>query len=1237
MKVIKDDKTAFLAVAFGLKQRFHAAFTAMLCFDLTDSSLIAPEKEMWETARETLPEGVALDSGMPKSGGEFLVSGQCVAAGNRPVTGQAVTVRVGDVRKSLYVFGNRYWIPEGNGYRISDPTPFTLMPMLPSCSFGGEGHPLNPAGKGVAPLSVDGRSLHPLPNLEYPDRMITARSDSPPPASLLPLPVNHPHRMRHAGTYDEFWLKHRWPWYPDDLDSRFFSCAPEDQWRNGFFTGTEAIEVTGMNPDHPKLSTTLPRYRMRLFVTKREGEPQEERFMELETRIDTVWLLPGVCRGIVIYRGLVDTADDEMSDIVTVFAAPEPLESQPLTLEHYREEQARRMTRTIEIDKAPFEDAQKEMAAFLNTIPDIRQELDNNMAAAFHKAPVMPTSISEKFASAGNLLASFTPLIAQGEALASSFRADYGHLVKIDTSFIKEMKDTISGLSSSLGPMQEHAESVLAGALEKKKGLLDRISATTDELKKKGHADIPDIRELPPDELWKKSAFSFVCRCVRELERDSATLDLLAKSGLRRQYLKQSFLGLNRERLTLLRKEWGLPEGEKEFVIPAGLVIPRFDNMKLTGIAIRPSDIFSQPDELLVPGSSGKPLAMQGFRDDKMFAVVADDLDAALLQQETWDFCSVVSLRRPDEQPDDETAGLMKKSPLLFIVLPERFAGKEESIRQEMEKWVKPWPNAIPVPLPAGENVIGAWKGSVDLRGLLIRSIPPGTFEEPPEERKSFKPEDIKPGMELPSIGAAALVKKYQDQASAFAAPVKAKAVAKSAEIQEKLKETLKKVGLDPEKTLAEAEARRKAAPAIDPYDPSLLKGLIEKQKASLNAAGRLTPEIEAQFDKGAADYAALVSESANRKAAGLAKLEAAKPLIDGAGKTPDWAAGLAAGFGFNPDTGSSLTRKEVLERYARGESLAGVHLEGADLSGLELAGINLEKAYCAKASFAGTDLTGARLSGCIFMEADLSGANIEKGEISGAMFQKAKLSKARMAGISGTRAMFRESEIAGADFSHASLNFVLFDSSDMGGASFRDASGQCATFMASQLQKADFSGAAMKKWVFQNSTMDSAVFRSVDSLNLTFLGCSGERLNFTNGSLRKARFIQKTSFPCADFKDTVLEGACVMESDLNGSDFRGSDMSDSYISSSDLADTNLYKVHARGGRWEKTDLSGADMRGLDLMGGTLRKSRITGADLTWANLYGVEFTKTKVGKTRFDNANLKKSVLENRVEYLDD
>ncbi len=60
-------------------------------------------------------------------------------------------------------------------------------------------------------------------------------------------------------------------------------------------------------------------------------------------------------------------------------------------------------------------------------------------------------------------------------------------------------------------------------------------------------------------------------------------------------------------------------------------------------------------------------------------------------------------------------------------------------------------------------------------------------------------------------------------------------------------------------------------------------------------------------------------------------------------------------------------------------------------------------------------------------------------------------------------------------------------------------------------------------------------------------------------------------------------------------------------------------------------------MRGVDLMKGTLRKSRLTGADLTYANLYAVDLLHVKVGKTKFDGANLDKSLLENRVEFLDD
>src|SRR5262249_60483886 len=46
------------------------------------------------------------------------------------------------------------------------PEPMTTMPIDWTHAFGGPAFERNPYGKGVAPLNEDGRSHHPLPNVE---------------------------------------------------------------------------------------------------------------------------------------------------------------------------------------------------------------------------------------------------------------------------------------------------------------------------------------------------------------------------------------------------------------------------------------------------------------------------------------------------------------------------------------------------------------------------------------------------------------------------------------------------------------------------------------------------------------------------------------------------------------------------------------------------------------------------------------------------------------------------------------------------------------------------------------------------------------------------------------------------------------------------------------------------------------------------------------------------------------
>jgi hypothetical protein len=110
-----------------------------------------------------------------------------------PVPWLDVSLQVGRVRRAVRVFGDRRWRRE-EGWRASDPAPFTKMPLGFEHAFGGwdrrHADPArhaadlrNPLGRGflVDPRDAEGV---PLPNLEDPDALIRSPSDAPAPAGL---------------------------------------------------------------------------------------------------------------------------------------------------------------------------------------------------------------------------------------------------------------------------------------------------------------------------------------------------------------------------------------------------------------------------------------------------------------------------------------------------------------------------------------------------------------------------------------------------------------------------------------------------------------------------------------------------------------------------------------------------------------------------------------------------------------------------------------------------------------------------------------------------------------------------------------------------------------------------------------------------------------------------------------------------------------------------------------------
>lgn len=111
----------------------------------------------------------------------------------------SVVVRVGEERRELRVFGQRYWQKAADGaWEISKPKPFSLMDLTWNHSFGGRSfdewandvqHGLNIGGKGFIGCE-DAIEDTPLPNVEDPQHLIANWQDAPRPCNIAPAPKN---------------------------------------------------------------------------------------------------------------------------------------------------------------------------------------------------------------------------------------------------------------------------------------------------------------------------------------------------------------------------------------------------------------------------------------------------------------------------------------------------------------------------------------------------------------------------------------------------------------------------------------------------------------------------------------------------------------------------------------------------------------------------------------------------------------------------------------------------------------------------------------------------------------------------------------------------------------------------------------------------------------------------------------------------------------------------------------
>lgn len=239
---------------------------------------------------------------------DVMLHGNAYAPNDAFVKRLTVSLQVGSWRKSFSVVGDREWVYSALiGIGPNAPQPFQVMPITYERAFGGtdDRHPEsnkhdaylpNPIGRGYHYLlSREYVDNAPLPNTEALNQAIRKPNGRYQPMAFGPIGRNWAPRYQLAGTYDQHWLDHVFPFLPADFQDAYYQCAPEDQQMD-YLKGGETVKLIHLTPQG-ETQFQLPTVDVPVTFFLKHGDSQQ-----VQAVADTLILEPEAERLMITWR-----------------------------------------------------------------------------------------------------------------------------------------------------------------------------------------------------------------------------------------------------------------------------------------------------------------------------------------------------------------------------------------------------------------------------------------------------------------------------------------------------------------------------------------------------------------------------------------------------------------------------------------------------------------------------------------------------------------------------------------------------------------------------------------------------------------------------------------------------------------------------------------------------------------------------------------------------------------------